>query len=106
MPPELFVFDTIELKHQELEFDSGNVTLAWEIFGNGCCNISQIVSYPQCQTSSLSYDIETDRTKISLPIEVSGEQQVFDISSRDEGNQEMCPSMPETVSFAGKSCNM
>ena len=96
----------MELNHRRIEYGSPNTALAWRIFPEQLrsdCNMSQILSYPQCQPDNILINITTNDTIIAVPSHTSGELADFSLSSLSDQPGTDCPSLSEVVRFDGKS---
>ena len=67
----------------------------------------QIQSYAPCQQNNAHFNITTNETKITLPLEsfsnqLSGELIDFSISSISDQSSDDCPQLLDTVRFNGK----
>lgn len=99
----------MELSHGQIEYGRLHTTLAWQIFPGpeqSSCNISQILSYPQCQPDNVLIDITTNDTTITVPSErlhTSGGLADFNLSSLSDQPGINCPRLSDTVRFDGKS---
>ena len=95
------------LDHQRMEYGSDNTTFAWKILPPGSeCNISRILSYPECQLSNPDINRTTSDTTFnvsSTSLYISERLADFNLSSSSEQESVQCDGLLETVRINSKA---
>ena len=96
-----------ELDHRRIEYGVINTTLAWKILPqNSECNMTRILSYPQCQLNNPDINNLIADTAVTIPstsLYISGQLADFNLTSLSELDSVQCEGLEDTVRINGNA---